>query len=112
MLQVIVYRDDNGYFTGAELSGHAGDAPKGLNLACAAVSALLKTLLLGLQQELGFDVAAKSGDSGYLAFRVAASDDVEKLSRAGLLFRTFVLGVEWVASQQEAENSIIITYAG
>jgi uncharacterized protein len=112
MLLVTVFRNENGLYTGAELDGHAGKAPQGMNIVCASVSALLKTLLLGLQKELGLHVLVKSGEGGFFSFRIPDMGSEENRQQAGLLFRTFVLGLEWVASQQEAENSITIQYAG
>ena len=41
------------------VSGHAGQAPKGQDIVCAAVSALTLTLILGLNEVAGMDVKSQ-----------------------------------------------------
>ena len=40
MVSVIFYKKNNSYYR-VECSGHAGDAPAGENIVCAAISALV-----------------------------------------------------------------------
>jgi uncharacterized protein YsxB (DUF464 family) len=72
-----------------EVKGHAGQAPAGQDLVCAAVSALMETLVLGLE-----DVSAPgrwSLDSGRFVY------EGEPDERAALLLRTTLLGLRSLA---------------
>ena len=113
MLRLVILRGPDGHYAGAEFDGHAGGAQKGKNLACAAVSAQVQTLILGLQKELGLAVMARANKGGgYLAFRLEGPLEASVQEKVDFLFRVFIHGVKWVASQDEAQNSIIIQDAG
>lgn len=50
MIRVLVRREASGDVVGLSVSGHAGYAPRGRDIVCAAVSALAQTALLGLRR--------------------------------------------------------------
>lgn len=53
MISVTAYRDAAGQLCRLRVCGHAGAAPKGHDIICAAVSALVQTLQNGLDDYLG-----------------------------------------------------------
>lgn len=63
MIRVRVQRQA-GQISQVKVSGHAGKAPKGEDIICAAVSALVQTFFFSLQRLLQLDVEADVRD-GY-----------------------------------------------
>ncbi|HOB87843.1 MAG TPA: ribosomal-processing cysteine protease Prp [Bacillota bacterium] len=53
MIRVTVWRKAAGPISGFQVEGHAGYAPAGEDIVCAAVSALTQAALLGLERLLG-----------------------------------------------------------
>ena len=49
MIRISVVRDRRGDIVGWSVSGHSGFAPRGEDIVCAGVSAIVQTTLLGLQ---------------------------------------------------------------
>lgn len=50
-----------------EVTGHSMAAPKGEDIVCSAVSALVQALLFGLERHCGVEVACSAWESGRLA---------------------------------------------
>jgi len=50
VIQVRIIRSENGMLRSCEAEGHAGFAPKGLDIVCAAVSSILRTVLALLEK--------------------------------------------------------------
>jgi uncharacterized protein YsxB (DUF464 family) len=84
-----------GRLYGFEAGGHAGYAPSGEDIVCAAVSALTQTALLGLQEVLKVPVTWKvDEEKGGLTVRVRESTD-----GTVLLLRTLEAGLKNIAGQ-------------
>ena len=83
-----IRRHDNGF----SISGHAGYAPPGQDIVCAAVSALFQTFIASLEELTGDDVKVEIG----------ANRNVLKykdLSEQGqLLEKSFFCGCEMIAA--------------
>ena len=52
MIKITWKRDANGCIRAFSVIGHAGAAPKGKDIVCAAVSALAQSAVLGLERHL------------------------------------------------------------
>ncbi|NLN16350.1 MAG: ribosomal-processing cysteine protease Prp [Firmicutes bacterium] len=93
MILVDLYEDAQGRISGFRVHGHAGYAPRGEDIVCAAVSALAQTTVLGLAEHAGAQplVDVKEGD---------LSCEVPSPEAAGvqLLLRTMVSGLEQIAA--------------
>lgn len=50
MIEICVWRRSDGRAVRLSVSGHAGQAPRGEDIVCAAASALVETLSLGLRE--------------------------------------------------------------
>lgn len=75
------------------VSGHAGHAPKGEDLICAAVSALVQTFLFSLQRLLHVDVATDVSE-GFLSLTLPPDLD-ELVSRdVTLLTDSMLVGLD------------------
>lgn len=57
MISIKVYRR-SGLVVGVRVSGHSGSAPEGSDIVCAAVSVLVQTLHIGLDEVLGLSPTA------------------------------------------------------
>lgn len=80
---------------GFEARGHAGYAPSGEDIVCAAVSALTQTALLGLQEVLKVPVTWKADEEkGELTVRLRTSTEGTEL-----LLRTLEAGLKNIAGQ-------------
>lgn len=86
-------RDD---YRGLELDGHAGEHPRGENLLCAAATTLVQTLILGLKDELGLELAVSSDRSGYLSLELESNPDRAQQEKVNLLFRCTEKGLQYL----------------
>ena len=73
------------------VSGHAGYAPKGQDIVCAAVSSLTLTLILGLTQVAGVELKSME-ESGYISIEWQHMNEIGKA-----LIGTWFLGISSVA---------------
>lgn len=62
---VTIYRHADGSIAGFEAAGHAGFAPHGEDIVCAAVSVLAQATVLGLSERLGLAIEVEQRH-GYL----------------------------------------------
>jgi uncharacterized protein YsxB (DUF464 family) len=75
MVKVRIHRTA-GRVTGLTVSGHAGQAPGGEDIVCAAVSALVETLAIGLRQVVPGQAEWQVED-GHAEFRLSGSDPAQ-----------------------------------
>jgi uncharacterized protein YsxB (DUF464 family) len=71
MFAFVILEDKNGQALGFEARGHAGERKKGENLACAAASFLVQTLITGIKDEAELPLEVVRGKSGELFCRFA-----------------------------------------
>lgn len=71
-LKIIVSLSKEGLLLSASADGHAGISPKGENLACAAVTVLLRTAYETLSAYPGAKLKAKAEKPGSMSFTVNA----------------------------------------
>ena len=106
MFRFVVFEDERGRLAGFEASGHAGLDGKGSNLVCAAVSALVQTLVTGLKDEIGISLLLEQGSDGFLGCRFDGMPDAEQRKSAEMLMRVFERGFASLV-QQNTEGSVI-----
>ncbi|MDW7651153.1 MAG: ribosomal-processing cysteine protease Prp [Bacillota bacterium] len=92
MIRVRVKRV-SGHVAGLTVSGHAGSGPKGEDLVCAAVSALVQTYFFSLQRLLGMNIDADVRD-GYFSFQIPAETKAETRERATFLAESLLVGLD------------------
>ncbi|MCW3489234.1 ribosomal-processing cysteine protease Prp [Dethiobacter alkaliphilus] len=92
MIHVRVKRA-GGMISRVTVSGHAGSAPKGEDLICSAVSALVQTFYFSLQRLLQLDVNADVRD-GYLSVSIPAEIQAETEAKVALLANSMLVGLE------------------
>lgn len=92
MIHVRVTRA-GGIVSQVTVRGHAGSAPKGEDLICSAVSALVQTFCFSLQRLLQLDVKVDVLD-GYLSVHVPAEVQAETKEKVTLLADSMLVGLD------------------
>lgn len=92
MIHVRVTRA-GGIVSQVTVSGHAGSAPKGEDLICSAVSALVQTFYFSLQRLLDLDVDADVSD-GYLSVCIPGEVPAETQQKITLLANSMLVGLD------------------
>lgn len=95
-LVVRISADAEGLLRSASAEGHAGFAPSGSNIACAAATVLLRTAYETLAQYEGVDMAGEAPSPGHLTFRVRryAPEAAERLRGVGDFLLTGLSSIE------------------
>ena len=89
-----------GRFVGFQAKGHTGYAPAGQDIVCAAVSTLVQTTVLGLQELVGLELQIKQeAKTGLFNCSILTTDNEAKLEQAHLILNLMYLGLRQVASE-------------
>lgn len=83
------------YFVGFEITGHAGYAPAGNDIVCAAISTISQATIIGINEVIGA-MASITEDEAYLRLEVN-----ESLCEIQVLLKTMYLVLSDVAKQYE-----------
>lgn len=89
---VVQVRRVEGRPAGFTVTGHAGYAPRGSDIVCAAVSALTDTTVLGLERLAGAKALVKA-EEGNLSCDLPEGLSPAARERAELLLETMLLGL-------------------
>jgi uncharacterized protein YsxB (DUF464 family) len=96
VVRVEVYTDTAGKIHGFAAKGHSGFAPHGQDIVCAAVSVLLQTAILGLEEVAGIVPQTKIADGQlecYLTLEQAGRPEV------GVIMRTMLVGLKAIEAE-------------
>lgn len=93
MLRIRVQLDSTGLLTGVSAKGHAGFAPKGTDIVCAAASVLLRTVARTFETAAGFQIDGGTEKRGELELSVSAADDADADWGRGVT-EMFVRGID------------------
>lgn len=100
MVRVDIFRTAEGDVIGFTASGHAGYAPKGSDIVCAAVSVLTQTAALALPRHAGVTPAVKvDEETGLLTCRLPERLDPVQAERAQIILQSMVTGLVEVARE-------------
>ncbi|NMB11604.1 MAG: ribosomal-processing cysteine protease Prp [Firmicutes bacterium] len=96
MVKVEFYTDAAGRIYKFAAEGHSGFAPHGEDIVCAAVSVLLQTAVLGLQEVAGIKPQVVVGD-GHLVCHLSA----EETGNAAVhtILQTMLLGLQAIQAE-------------
>ena len=103
MININIFRDNNGSVVGYRIEGHANYDEHGRDILCAAISVLSQTTLIALNKVCGIDEKdlcfSVDNDRGYLD--VSLSKNLEKESRykADIVLDTMIVGIEDLSAQ-------------
>ncbi len=96
MVTVHIARAADGAVAAFEVAGHAGQAPRGRDIVCAAVSALVQTAALGLEERLGISAVVNAGP-GIFACRLPDALPDPLRGRAQDILETMCIGLAAIA---------------
>lgn len=95
MIKVTIYRNSDQSYQGFECIGHAGFAPKGEDIVCAGVSALVINTVNSIASFTGVKFSADSEEeTGKLTVRFEEAANHDTM----LLMRSLVLGLQEIQS--------------
>ena len=89
MIQIQIIKSGTN-IAGFQISGHAGYAPSGQDIVCAAASFLTITVINSLEVQLGVEGIVKSQD-GFLYYRLPV--DLQQ-DTAQIILQTLVIGFQ------------------
>lgn len=81
MINIRLWRLANGNISGFAVDGHAGYAPKGQDIVCAAVSTVAQATLLGLSKHMGLNPETEV-EPGHLSCRLAPGSEANVAAQA------------------------------
>lgn len=91
--------EQNGLIEAFWVEGHANTAPKGRDIVCAAVSAIVQTTLLGIEKVAG-GPKAHTLQSGDVHWELSVDPNCEDFDEVGYgILRTMQIGLETIARQ-------------
>ncbi len=106
MVIVTVTRDVKGKIVQFEGSGHADFAKAGEDIVCAAVSSLLQTTLLGLQEHLKLNLEINK-EKGNLRVRIKKIPQQSLQVIAESILETMVLGLKAIEKEYKEYMKLI-----
>ena len=89
---------DNGLYCGFKVKGHSGSAPKGHDIICAAVSAIVQTALIGLDEVALIKDSYVISD-GLVECNLPDASDNDSLNKAQIIINVMHLGLISIAEQ-------------
>ncbi|MCE1247990.1 MAG: ribosomal-processing cysteine protease Prp [Firmicutes bacterium] len=107
MIEAVFYLNDDNRVWAFEISGHARYAQKGDDIVCSAVSALVLTTILGIEEILELKAGLEQED-GYTYFCLPSEMEARDEDRALLLLDTLFAGIKKIAQQYRRNISVLI----
>ena len=89
---------DKDRYKGFAVEGHSGSAPKGRDIVCAAVSAIVQTALIGLDEEAHMNGTYSISD-GFVNCSLPQNTDDDGYCKAQTIIRVMHLGLISIAQQ-------------
>lgn len=110
MIKVTIYKTDKHEYVGFDAQGHAGFADDGLDIVCAAASALIINTINAIERYTSEEISVVTDDSedamGLIQFRF----EKRPAHDAELLLKTMILGLEEIEDDSDYEPYIDIIF--
>ncbi len=97
MIRIAVIRDREGRITGFSIKGHAGQAPEGNDIVCAAVSAVAYAAVGALEELAGVSAGDRIEKDGHMEFGVGENLDRGNREKAAVILGTAEVGFRQIA---------------
>ncbi|HOK41005.1 MAG TPA: ribosomal-processing cysteine protease Prp [bacterium] len=88
------------------ISGHSFEGKKGNNIICAAVSAVVKMLVVGLQDIIKTKLTIIAENEGEI--EIELKENILENEKAKVLFETFIKTIEWI--DKKYKNNITLKF--
>lgn len=110
MIKVTIYKTDRHEYVGFDAKGHAGFADEGMDIVCAAASALIINTINAIERYTDDETSVLTDDSedaqGMIEFRFVGHPTHD----AELLLKTMILGLEEIEDDSDYEPYIDIIF--
>ena len=111
MIKVTIYKTDKHEYVGFDALGHAGFADEGMDIVCAAASALIINTINAVERYTSDETSVVTDDSegaqGLIQFRFTGGGPTHD---AELLLKTMILGLEEIEDDSDYEPYIDIIF--
>ena len=111
MIKVSIYKTDKHEYVGFDALGHAGFADEGMDIVCAAASALIINTINAVERYTSDETSVVTDDSegaqGLIQFRFTGGRPTHD---AELLLKTMILGLEEIEDDSDYEPYIDIIF--
>jgi len=94
MIRVTITRDDGGRIAAFRVAGHAGYAPRGQDIVCAAVSGIVFGMISAVERVLGVVLDVETPARGDLTCRVPELPEEALRERVNLLLEGMVAALQ------------------
>jgi uncharacterized protein YsxB (DUF464 family) len=96
MIKVHVVRNENN-ITSIKVTGHAGYAEHGQDIVCAAVSALVETAVLGIENIACIRPMVIKKE-GFFSIKLSEDIEQERMEKAMVILETMILGFKDISN--------------
>lgn len=93
MIEIKIERNKQQAISAFTVTGHAGFAPHGSDIVCAAVSVLTQTAVIAAGRLAGVEPAVQLG-SGFLSFRLPAGITGTAKEKCAVILDTMLIGLQ------------------
>ena len=111
MIKVSIYKTDKHEYVGFDAQGHAGFADEGMDIVCAAASALIINTINAIERYTSDETSVVTDDSedaqGLIQLRCTGARSTHD---AELLLKTMILGLEEIEDDSDYEPYIDIIF--
>ena len=111
MIKVTIYKTDKHEYVGFDALGHAGFADEGMDIVCAAASALIINTINAVERYTSDETSVVTDDSEgaqvLIQFRFTGGRPTHD---AELLLKTMILGLEEIEDDSDYEPYIDIIF--
>ena len=111
MIKVTIYKTDKHEYVGFDALGHAGFADEGMDIVCAAASALIINTINAIERYTSDETSVVTDDSedaqGLIQFSFTGGRPTHD---AELLLKTMILGLEEIEDDSDYEPYIDIIF--
>lgn len=102
MITVELILDNNQAISGFYVQGHAQAGPRGQDIVCAGVSALVQASIMGIERQLGRDIDLTQNAKG---LKMSLIGEPDNLTNA--ILETMLLGLTEIAKRYPKSVRII-----
>ncbi len=98
MIRAVLELTNEGNFIGFTVKGHSGSAPAGKDIICAAVSAIVQTALIGLDEVADVRDTYEISD-GLVRCRLPENMDKKSFDAVQIIINVMWLGLKSIAEE-------------
>lgn len=110
MIKVELVMNSSSAVSSFTMAGHAGAAPYGEDIVCAAVSAIVYTTLGSLEELCG--IKGYTIDEGFVEWHMPENVSEDKVRTADIILKTMIIGLKQIMYTPSYKKYISIVERG